>query len=692
MLRDESIPHSQGGVDLDTYLNAIRHDASSEIITIPDAHLLFHGDFKRASNDLKITDDTGKTFVVHDYFKTDHRATLFSPQGASLTGDIVAALAGPLAPGQYAQASAPVTDVKPIGRVATAQGNAIAVRNGVAVTLSVGDPIYKSDVVQTAGDSAVGVIFSDGTTFNLSANARMVLNEFVYDPNGSANSAAISLVQGTINFLAGQVAKTGDMKVGTPVATMGIRGTAVNVTIGADNGATTISVMAEADNVTHAVAVYALPTQADLSAGKTVGALLGVVTNNSGMFNFAPTPAGVVASETAKDIAVVQKELAIVQQVFQTQAVGQQVMQAADNAAKTDNAPKADSPSTKTAQTDTHTQFVVTDRSAATDHSSTVAVDTNGPTTIKVVIGDKTDTSTTTSTTVVHVNHAPVANADTDGVVAAGIQPTNSTFAGKPVATGNVLANDTDEDQGDTHTVVSVTALSAHLHGTLTLGSDGKYIYTLDNTSPLTKQLAVGETAQDIFTYTMSDQNGATSSSTLTITITGTDDAPVIAVADQAKPPPSPSCRTNQFDARHGVQTGTIHFTDVDLSDRPTATISNQTLTYLAADADIDGPEQLTAASAVRSKRLFASSSQAGNTNNGSATWTYSLADNKFDFLAAGEILTLTYYRHRQRRQRRRHQSRSPSPSPAPTTRRWCRRPATPSPSLPAPTRRRSTR
>src|SRR5262249_39205278 len=33
----------------------------------------------------------------------------------------------------------------------------------------------------------------------------------------------------------------------------------------------------------------------------------------------------------------------------------------------------------------------------------------------------------------------------------------------------------------------------------------------------------------------------------------------------------------------------------------------------------------------------------AGNTNNGSATRTYSLADNNFYFLAAGEILTLTY-------------------------------------------------
>ena len=33
----------------------------------------------------------------------------------------------------------------------------------------------------------------------------------------------------------------------------------------------------------------------------------------------------------------------------------------------------------------------------------------------------------------------------------------------------------------------------------------------------------------------------------------------------------------------------------------------------------------------------------AGNTNNGSATWTYSVADSAFDFLADGEILTLTY-------------------------------------------------
>ena len=67
--------------------------------------------------------------------------------------------------------------------------------------------------------------------FGLGQNARMVLNEMIYDPNGSNNSSLLSLVQGTISFVAGAAAKHGDMKVDTPVATMGIRGTAVLVEI-----------------------------------------------------------------------------------------------------------------------------------------------------------------------------------------------------------------------------------------------------------------------------------------------------------------------------------------------------------------------------------------------------------------------------------------------------------------------------
>jgi hypothetical protein len=86
-------------------------------------------------------------------------------------------------------------------------------------------------VVATGADGRVGINFTDGSSFNLSNNARMVLDRFVYDPNGTSNSTLFNLTKGTITFVAGKVAKTGDMKVETAVATMGIRGTTPHVEV-----------------------------------------------------------------------------------------------------------------------------------------------------------------------------------------------------------------------------------------------------------------------------------------------------------------------------------------------------------------------------------------------------------------------------------------------------------------------------
>ena len=143
---------------------------------------------------------------------------------------------------------------RPIGQVVTATGSVTvehvgavivqaALGSGVGQT-KVGDFVYKGDVVQTGADGRVGITFTDGTAFNLSSNARMVLNEFVYDPNGKSNSTLFSLSKGTFTFIAGKVAKTGDMKIDTPVATMGIRGTTPHVEI-SDNGTVAFSTLIE---------------------------------------------------------------------------------------------------------------------------------------------------------------------------------------------------------------------------------------------------------------------------------------------------------------------------------------------------------------------------------------------------------------------------------------------------------------
>ncbi len=56
-----------------------------DAIVVPDAHLLFHGDFKRSGVDLILSDDD-REVVLHDYFKGEKRAALSSPDGAHLTG------------------------------------------------------------------------------------------------------------------------------------------------------------------------------------------------------------------------------------------------------------------------------------------------------------------------------------------------------------------------------------------------------------------------------------------------------------------------------------------------------------------------------------------------------------------------------------------------------------------------------
>src|SRR3954466_8701964 len=222
--------------DADIDVNA----GSGDVVVIPDAAFLFNADFKKAGRDLLILGDDGRKVVVHDYFAHDKRPDLASREGATIAGYVVDAIVKQTSPTEYAQAGTPSNAANPIGRVEKVTGSAIAIRNGVPVTLNAGDLVFQGDVVQTRGGSTLGIAFIDGSAFNLSANARMVLNELVYDPNGTANSSLVNLVQGTISFVAGQVAKTGDMKVGTPVATMGIRGTIVIVEMAADNGPTNI--------------------------------------------------------------------------------------------------------------------------------------------------------------------------------------------------------------------------------------------------------------------------------------------------------------------------------------------------------------------------------------------------------------------------------------------------------------------
>ena len=142
----------------------------------------------------------------------------------------------------------------PIGKVVTADGFATIEHTAVVVVqvrvpsgpvqAKIDDFVYRGDVVQTGADSKLALVFADGTALNVFSNARMELNEFVYDPNGKWNSSVFNLVKGTFTFIGGKIAKTGSMKVNTAVATMGIRGTTSHIVI-AEDGSVKFSTLIE---------------------------------------------------------------------------------------------------------------------------------------------------------------------------------------------------------------------------------------------------------------------------------------------------------------------------------------------------------------------------------------------------------------------------------------------------------------
>jgi hypothetical protein len=173
---------------------------------------------------------------------------------ASLFFTMCTSLAGP-AWSQSGGGAQPAV-AAPIGKILKTTGAVFVEHTGAVIVQAslppnglgqakVGDRIFQGDIIKTGPDSTANIAFADGTSFNISQNAQMELNEFVYSPNGKSNSTVYNLTKGAFTFIAGEVAHTGSMKVETPLATMGIRGTAPHVEILEDGSVKFITLIEE---------------------------------------------------------------------------------------------------------------------------------------------------------------------------------------------------------------------------------------------------------------------------------------------------------------------------------------------------------------------------------------------------------------------------------------------------------------
>ncbi|WP_425404062.1 Ig-like domain-containing protein [Hwanghaeella sp.] len=125
-----------------------------------------------------------------------------------------------------------------------------------------------------------------------------------------------------------------------------------------------------------------------------------------------------------------------------------------------------------------------------------------------------TDTATVSITLDPFSGNLPPVAADDSG---AGF----STDEDTAFTTANVLPNDSDPNAGDVLSVQSIDTTGTL--GTVTDNLDGTFDY---NPNGQFESLAVGESATDTFTYTVSDGNGGTDTATVSILVNGVNDAP----------------------------------------------------------------------------------------------------------------------------------------------------------------------
>lgn len=135
-----------------------------------------------------------------------------------------------------------------IGDVILHEGNAVIERtDGEDVESELDLDIFSYDTIKT-GKGKVAVGFIDDTRVDVTQHSKLIIDEFVYDPNTKKGSLSLKAALGTVRYASGQIAKTTptNVQIKTPTATIGVRGTDFSMTID-EMGSSTIILLPSCD-------------------------------------------------------------------------------------------------------------------------------------------------------------------------------------------------------------------------------------------------------------------------------------------------------------------------------------------------------------------------------------------------------------------------------------------------------------
>jgi len=130
-----------------------------------------------------------------------------------------------------------------IGEVSISTGSAVIDRQDgdKNVTVKKELDVFSYDTVKT-GNGKVGINFIDETRVDITEHSKLVIDEFVYDPNTKTGSLSLKATLGTVRYASGQIAKNSkqNVKISTPTATIAVRGTDFAMTVNEIGGSTIV--------------------------------------------------------------------------------------------------------------------------------------------------------------------------------------------------------------------------------------------------------------------------------------------------------------------------------------------------------------------------------------------------------------------------------------------------------------------
>ena len=125
-------------------------------------------------------------------------------------------------------------DASEIGEISELQGNGeISRKNSEdSLTAELSSDIFSFDDVRT-GNGRLAIEFLDESVVKLTEHSKLVIDEFIYDPDPAKSKLALNMASGTARFITGKLGLINkeNISIKTPTASIGIRGTDFTATV-----------------------------------------------------------------------------------------------------------------------------------------------------------------------------------------------------------------------------------------------------------------------------------------------------------------------------------------------------------------------------------------------------------------------------------------------------------------------------